>query len=468
MTNDLQDVVRRALDDIIEATGDLGPCPTVDGQLIERQHTSVVLHVPPSRTDSGGRSASGAHHRSGPTPRPARWASIAAGLLLVVGVGAIAWIAHRPDAATTSSALTDLGAVDDFAPDSITIVDDPALFVVNAPAKGITVFDAHSTHLYCILVINADSPARVPDPDVAFVDPCDGSLFDLAGNKLAGPAPRSMDRYPVTIDRQRVSVDLSKPIPGDPATTPHYAADDLDLTLPIVGRSWADSMDFSLARDTNARLYAAWQTAIADCMNTRGFDDYQPTPYPPNGGFEDLVNPLDRRYATVMGYHGLPAEPADPNTYTDESRVQAGACADAAYDNTWGRISAYTTVNDQLRSGLSAAIADFTDSDVGRQVTSRWAACMAEHGHQYQSRSDAVNAFADRPTISADEIATRLDDLDCDVTVGYTQTQHDWEQARVDAWRQDESDTIDSALDQKQRVDQQLIEIETARLGPPD
>ena len=93
---------------------------------------------------------------------------------------------------------------------------------------------------------------------------------------------------------------------------------------------------------------------------------------------------------------------------------------------------------------------------------------MAEHGHQYQSRSDAVNAFADRPTISADEIATRLDDLDCDVTVGYTQTQHDWEQARVDAWRQDESDTIDSALDQKQRVDQQLIEIETARLGPPD
>jgi Rieske Fe-S protein len=440
MTNDLHDVVRQAFDDIIDATGDLGPCPTTLGVIRERQNTPVVLDGQRSQTDSDRPSTSGAH----------RWVAIAAGLLLVVGVGAIARIAQRADEATTASGLTDLGPADGFASGSITTIDDPPLFVVNDPAAGIIVFDARSTHLNCILVTNTnttDTTVRVPGPDVAFIDPCHGSLFDRAGNKLAGPAPRSMDRYPVTTDEQRVYVDLSEPIPGDPATTPLYSGDDLDLTLPIVGRGWADAMDFTLSRDTNARFYTAWQTAIADCMQTRGFDDYQPIPYPANGGFEDLVNPLDRRYATVMGYHELPAEPADPNTYTDDSRVQSGECANTAFDSTWGRISAYTSVNDQLRSGLSAAIAGFPDSDVGRTVTSQWAACMAERGHDYASRSDAINAFADLPTISADEIATRLDDLDCDVAVGYTQTQHDWEQSKVDAWRQDHSDTIDTALD---------------------
>lgn len=454
MTNDLQDAVRRAFGDIIDATGDLRPCPTTADGLIEGQNSPAGLHGPRSRIDVNGSSTSGPH----------RWLAIAAGLLLVIGVGAIAWVAQRPDAATTSSGLTDLGRVDRFAPGSITVIDEPPLFVVSDPAARITVFDAHSTHRNCLLVANdgTDPTVGVPDLDVAFIDPCHGSLFDRAGNKLAGPAPRSMDRYPVTTDEQHVLVELSEPILGDPSTTPVYSADALDLTLPTVGRAWADSMDFSLNRDTNARFYAAWQTAIAECMQTRGFG-YEPIPYPPNGGFEDLVNPLDRRYATVMGYRELPAEPADPNTYSDDSQVQAGECADVAYGSTWGPISAYTSLNDQLRSGLSAAIAGFADSDIGRTVTSRWAACMSDRGHEYQSRSDAINAFADRPTISTAEITTRLDDLDCDVTVGYTQAQHDWEQAQVDAWRQENSDTIDAAIGQKRRAVQQLADIEVAQ-----
>jgi hypothetical protein len=33
-----------------------------------------------------------------------------------------------------------------------------------------------------------------------FRDPCVGATFDLAGNRVFGPAPRNMDRYPVQID----------------------------------------------------------------------------------------------------------------------------------------------------------------------------------------------------------------------------------------------------------------------------
>jgi hypothetical protein len=80
---------------------------------------------------------------------------------------------------------------------------------------------------------------------------------------LGGPAARSLDTYPVTVTDQRLFVDLSQLIPGDPATTPIYSGEDLDTTLPLVGRAWADSMDFSFAPGTNARFYTAWQTTIA-------------------------------------------------------------------------------------------------------------------------------------------------------------------------------------------------------------
>lgn len=273
-----------------------------------------------------------------------------------------------------------------------------------------------------------------------------------------------MDSYPFTINDQHLVVDLSQPIPGDPATNPIYSGEDLDTTLPLVGRAWADSMDFSLAPDTNARLYTAWQTAIAECMQAGGFDGWQPITYPPNGDFQDRVNPLDRRYASVMGYHELPAVPDDPNTYINDSTyVAAGECANTANDETFGRISGYIEINDQLRSSLSAAIDGFPDSDIGRIATSRWVACMAERDHQYELRIDAIVSFADRPTISADEITTRIDDLNCDIAVGYTQAQHDWEQAQIDTWRQNHLNTINTALDQQQLVEQQLVEIEAGQ-----
>ncbi len=461
MTTDVEDAVRRALDDIIDAAGDLGPCPTTDDIHLPRQVTSLGVR----RSRSHGA-------RAGRSPLVARRSiGIAAGLLLVVGVGGIAWIAQRPDVGTTASGTIDLGRVDRFEAGTVTTIDDPPLFVVNDPTAGITVFDAHSTHRGCFLVVNGpdtDRTIRNPDPDVAFIDPCNGSFFDRGGNKLGGPAARSMDTYPAAVTDEHLFVDVSQPIHGDPATTPTYSGVDLDATLPIVGRGWANSMDFSPTPDTNARLYNAWQTAIAECMHTRGFDDFQPITYPPNTDFQDRVNPLDRQYATIMGYHELPAEPDDPNTYTDDTYVASGDCANASYADTYGHISDYIKITDQLVSSLSRAIAGFTDSDVGRAVTSRWATCMAEHGHHYRSRVDAITAYADRPTISADEISTRLEDLDCDVAVGYTQSEHLWEQAQIDTWRQDHRDTINQALELKQLVEQQLAEIEAEPHNPQD
>lgn len=459
MTTNLEGVVRCAFDDIIDAAGDLGPCPTLDD------------HVTVRRTRSADRPRRSWLPERAETSGASRWVAVAAALLIVVGVGSVAFVTQRQDSATSMAGVVDLGPVERFAIGSITSIDNPPLFVVNEASTGIAVLDAHSTDRDCILVTNtsdADDAARVPDPEVGFIDPCDGSFFDRAGNKLGGPAARSMDSYQVTITGQRVLVDLSQLIPGDPATTPTYAGEDLDLSLPIVGRAWADSMDFNLDTDTSARLYNAYQTGIADCMHASGFPAYQAVPYPPNGSFQDLVNPLDRRYAAVMGYHELPVEPNDPNPSTEAIAVASSECANTAMADVYGALRDYFDLNDRLRLGISNAIHSFPDSDAGVAATTEWATCMAELGYKFPSRLDAILTYSDRPTISTEEITTRLDDLDCDIALGYTQRQHDWEQTQIDTWRADNRDTIQRAIDQKQLVEQHLADIEAATQEPQD
>ena len=452
MTTNVEHVVRRAFDDIIDAAGEVGPCPKPDDHITLARTRSAVRRRRSWTSDRTG--SSGAR----------RWSAVAAALLIVVGVGSVAFVVQRQNAATSTAGVVDLGPVENFPVGSVVAVDEPPLFVLNDTSAGIAVLDAHSTHLGCILVPNTpdtDEALRLPNPEVGFIDPCHGSTFDWVGNKLAGPAARSMDSYRVTIADQRVLVDLSQPILGDPATTPIYSGEDLDLSLPIVGRAWADSMDFSLDVDTWARLYDAWQTGIAECMHASGFE-YQPVAYPPNAPFEDLVNPLDRRYAAAMGYHELPAEPNDPNPRTDEMADVSGECANSAMADVYGAIRDYTDLNDRLRSGIANAIESFPQSTAGVAATTEWATCMAKLGYQFTSRLDAIVTYVDRPTISTEEITTRLDDLDCDLAVGYTQRQHDWEQVQIDTWRAENHETIERAIEQKQLIDQHLAEIETA------
>jgi cytochrome b6-f complex iron-sulfur subunit len=47
-----------------------------------------------------------------------------------------------------------------------------------------------------------------------FECPCHGSKFNRIGEWQEGPAPRGMDRYPVTIEDGVVKVDTSTVIPG--------------------------------------------------------------------------------------------------------------------------------------------------------------------------------------------------------------------------------------------------------------
>lgn len=48
-----------------------------------------------------------------------------------------------------------------------------------------------------------------------FVEPCLGEVFDRTGVNVAGPTPRGLDEYPVSLtETGAVQIDLSKPTPA--------------------------------------------------------------------------------------------------------------------------------------------------------------------------------------------------------------------------------------------------------------
>ena len=62
------------------------------------------------------------------------------------------------------------------------------------------------THLGC----------RVPlcDSSEMFECPCHGSVYNIKGEYIAGPAPRGLDRFPVTIEGSDIRVDTGTLIEG--------------------------------------------------------------------------------------------------------------------------------------------------------------------------------------------------------------------------------------------------------------
>ena len=85
------------------------------------------------------------------------------------------------------------------------------IFLVNVPENGLLALYRRDPHLGCRVVIAADalSDIGVPfPPEVAFVNPCHGETYDLVGRYFAGPSPRGLDRFAVSVVDGDVVVDV--------------------------------------------------------------------------------------------------------------------------------------------------------------------------------------------------------------------------------------------------------------------
>ena len=123
------------------------------------------------------------------------------GALLGAAAGWTVFESLRPLASGAEKAKIKLGATTDFAEGTATYVPEGRLFLTNAGGQ-LFALSQRCPHLGC----------RVPfcDSSGRFECGCHGSIFDLGGEWIQGPAPRGMDRFAVSVDGDALLVDTAQ------------------------------------------------------------------------------------------------------------------------------------------------------------------------------------------------------------------------------------------------------------------
>lgn len=83
-----------------------------------------------------------------------------------------------------------IGKPDDFPPNSVTFLEENRLFVFRYP-EGMYAVSSVCSHLGCNVRWNEEG--------AGFDCPCHGSRFDSNGKNIAGPAPRPLKWYELTL-----------------------------------------------------------------------------------------------------------------------------------------------------------------------------------------------------------------------------------------------------------------------------
>ncbi len=130
----------------------------------------------------------------------------------VLGVGLIVeagWTTYdilNPPPAKGFGGVVDAGSVADYMQEGTVRYFLNGRFYVTQHQGGLRALYQKCPHLGC----------RVPfcDRSGQFECPCHGSIYNVIGEYLAGPAPRGMDRFPVAIKGDRVLVDTSSVVTG--------------------------------------------------------------------------------------------------------------------------------------------------------------------------------------------------------------------------------------------------------------
>lgn len=142
-----------------------------------------------------------------------RW--VTGGLVGLIGMGlAIPLIGYvvSPALKRRARPWVDVGGVDDLPSgvpkqlDYVTTIQDgylesrshKAIWAVKRPDGEIKVFSPMCTHLGC--------GYRWESEEKAFKCPCHGSVFDIEGQVVTGPAPRPLDLLPSKIENGRLLV----------------------------------------------------------------------------------------------------------------------------------------------------------------------------------------------------------------------------------------------------------------------
>lgn len=148
---------------------------------------------------------------------------VATGALTAITTGAMSLQFFSPRVVEGEfGAVFTVGAVDEFPLGSVTPVTEGRFYLVRQTDGGFLALYQKCTHLGCAVPWNPE--------EGRFICPCHASAFETDGQVINAPAPRPMDRFPVTIENGIVLVDTGSTIQRD-RTSPDDAVYPQEVVL---------------------------------------------------------------------------------------------------------------------------------------------------------------------------------------------------------------------------------------------
>jgi cytochrome b6-f complex iron-sulfur subunit len=136
------------------------------------------------------------------------WSWRVLGIALVVEAGWTTYDLLNPTTAQGFGGTVDAGPVDNYLQEGAVQYFLDGRFYVTQHQGGLRALFQKCPHLGC----------RVPfcSTSQRFECPCHGSVYNIIGDYIRGPAPRGMDRFPIKIQGGHVLVDTSTVVEGPP------------------------------------------------------------------------------------------------------------------------------------------------------------------------------------------------------------------------------------------------------------
>lgn len=131
------------------------------------------------------------------------WRGLGASVLAETAWLLLAFVRPRKNTgATPALGVFRAGPEDRFKPGTVTAFPQGKFYLARLADGGFLALGPECTHLGCMVTWSPEKGQ--------FLCPCHGSVFDLKGDVVTPPAPRSLDLYAVSVENRTLAVDLSK------------------------------------------------------------------------------------------------------------------------------------------------------------------------------------------------------------------------------------------------------------------
>ena len=122
---------------------------------------------------------------------------------LVAG-GLAFFVSGRNKDEDAQSRIIDAGEPGKFLPGTVTLVSTANCYLSCLDDGGLLAISRKCTHLGCAVPWVSERSR--------FECPCHASIFDRTGQVIQSPAPRALDLFPIRIEHNKITIDISHPV----------------------------------------------------------------------------------------------------------------------------------------------------------------------------------------------------------------------------------------------------------------